>query len=160
MNEQEITEYLQDNDGTTRDITFTPSSLQNLFQFLELFLSAYRVGELTDQNGEIVEKNLDAILKKLQNNEGCIHGQLIGSNEIIGQVHLFIDWPEEGGFAVEISFFSEDLRSDFTLSDFLSQLNEWWELLQTKEIFVRYENASWDYYDSKGLGVFYHDKRN
>ncbi len=159
MNEQEITEYLLDNDGSTRDINFTPSTLQNLSRFLKVFLSIYNRGELNDQDGEVVEISSTAVLEQLENKEGCIHGQLLGNNELISQVHLFIDWPEEEGFAIEISFFSEDLRNDFTLVGFMSQLNEWWNLLQAKEVFVRYENASWDFYNPKGLGVFFHDKR-
>jgi hypothetical protein len=35
-------------------------------------------------------------------------------------------------------------------------LHEWWDILQAKEVFVRYENASWEFYNPEGLGVFYH----
>ena len=160
MNKQEITEYLLDNDGSTRDITFTPANLENLTIFLSSFLSYYDTGELNDQDGESIQIEVDSVLALLTSrNEGCIHGQLKARDALISQVYLFVDWPEESGYAIEISFFPEDLNANFSLEQFMVQLDEWWKSLDSEEVFVRYENASWDYYDPKGLGVFYHARR-
>lgn len=156
MNDAEILECLLDSDGSTRDITFTPASRECVSSFIKSFFKAYSVGELHDQDGEPVEIDHCVVMKKLEGDEGCIHGQLINDGGLIGQVHLFIDWPEDEMVAIEISFFPMDLDKEFSLKRFLSSLNEWWGLLQVSEVFVRYENASWEWYNPNGLGVFYH----
>lgn len=157
--DQKFFGYLQDRDGSTRDINFTAASRENVATFLTSFLLEYSEGELNDQEGEVVEMNVSSVMKILENKTGTVHGQLKAKEAIIGQVHLFIDWPEESGFAIEISFFPQDLREELRLEQFLSQLNEWWDLLNSREVFVRYENASWDWYNPKDLGVFYHAVR-
>jgi len=157
MDETKILEYLTDNDGSTRDITFTPASLDCVEQFVKLFFEAFGNGELFDQDGEVVEISSEGIASYINEREkGCIHGQLRSSESFVSQVHLFIDWPEDEKIAIEISFFPADLSNAFTVSLFLETLNNWWNVLQANEVFVRYENASWEYYNSKGLGVFYH----
>ena len=157
MNESEILEYLTDCDGTTRDITFTPATLSCVDQFLKLVFEVFSGGGLLDQDGEAVNLSPEDVVFYIKNRvEGCVHGQLKSRNGFVSQVHLFIDWPEDGKIAVELSFFPDDLSSTFTVSAFFEMLNSWWSALQANEVFVRYENASWEFYNPKGLGVFYH----
>ncbi|OZG69930.1 hypothetical protein BTA51_28680 [Hahella sp. CCB-MM4] len=157
MNEAEILEYLTDSDGSTRDITFTPAALDCVEMFTKLFLEAFDDGELLDQDGEIVELSAESVMSYIKTREeGCIHGQLKSSDSFVSQVHLFLDWPEDEKIAVEISYFPNDLCGEFTTSQFFETLTKWWNALQAHEVFVRYENASWDFYNPNGLGVFYH----
>ncbi|WHI45951.1 hypothetical protein [Microbulbifer sp. VAAF005] len=157
MNEAEVLEYLTDSDGSTRDITFTPTTLACVGKFIELFLEEFSDGELLDQDGEVVEMSSESVVSYItQREEGCIHGQLKSRDSFVSQVHLFLDWSEGEKIAVEISYFPNDLCSDFTTSIFFEALNSWWGALQANEVFVRYENASWEFYDPEGLGVFYH----
>ncbi|WP_444915787.1 hypothetical protein [Microbulbifer sp. TRSA007] len=157
MNEAEVLEYLTDSDGSTRDITFTPATLACVEKFIKLFLEEFSDGELLDQDGEVVEMSSESVVSYItQREEGCIHGQLKSRDSFVSQVHLFLDWSEGEKIAVEISYFPNDLCGDFTTSIFFEALNSWWGALQADEVFVRYENASWEFYDPEGLGVFYH----
>lgn len=157
MNEARILEYLTDSDGSTRDITFTPAALDCVEIFTKLFLEVFNDGELLDQDGETVELSVESVMSYIKTHgEGCIHGQLKSSDSFISQVHLFLDWPEDEKIAVEISYFPNDLCVEITASLFFEALNKWWSALQANEVFVRYENASWEFYNPKGLGVFYH----
>ena len=160
MHESEIYECLTDSDGSTRDITFTPSSMHNLKAFLCLFLVAFDEGELYDQDGEAINLTPECVDSYVKTHpEGCIHGQLQSSNSFVSQVHLFIDWPEDEKVCIEISYFPSDLKNNFTVLAFFEILNKWWALLESDEVFVRYENASWEFYNPKDLGVFYHSTR-
>ena len=159
MSDDEVLQYLLDSDGSTRDITFTPATHECVSEFLKVFLATYSAGELNDQDGLSVELSHQEVMNKLASKEGCVHGQLKAEGSLIGQVQLFIDWPEDEKIAIEVSYFPCDLHEEFTLEKFLSKLNQWWGLLQSSEVFVRYENASWEWYNPKGLGVFYHASR-
>ncbi|SHO54647.1 hypothetical protein [Vibrio quintilis] len=157
MNEAMIVEYLTDSDGSTRDITFTPATLVCVEEFLKQFLDAFYDGELLDQDGELVELSSRDVMSYVKEREaGCIHGQLKSSDSFVSQVHLFLDWPEDEEIAIEISYFPSDLTDGFTTSLFFDTLNQWWNVLQANEVFVRYENVSWELYNPDGPGVFYH----
>ena len=91
---------------------------------------------------------------------GYLHGHFRSPGALIEHIQLFIDWSDNAGYEVELSFFPTDLASTFTLDQFLGLLHQWWDALESDEVFVRYENASWDYCEPNGLGVFYHDKRD
>lgn len=157
MKDAEILEYLTDSDGSTRDITFTPATLGCVEKFARIFLEAFNDGELLDQDGEVVEMSAESVVSYIADlEEGCIHGQLKSSDSFVSQVHLFLDWPEDGKIAVEISYFPNDLYGGFSTSIFFEVLKKWWSALQSNEVFVRYENASWEFYNPEGLGVFYH----
>lgn len=160
MDEERFFEYLTESDGSTRDITFTPSALVCVDKFLSSFLEAYPEGELFDQDGETVEISRSNVIGYMKNcSEGCIHGQLKSKTAFVSQVHIFFDWPEGEKVAIEISYFPIDLVSGFTSSIFMDNLNKWWKVLESEQVFVRYENASWDYYNPEGLGVFYHARK-
>lgn len=157
MDEATFLKYLTDSDGTTRDITFTPSPVHNVDKFMEIIVNDFLAGELFDQDGERVELDSKKIIGYIREREsGCIHGQLTSHSSFVNHIHLFIDWPEDANIAIEISYFPHDLIVGFSTSIFLATINRWWESLGCSDVFVRYENASWEFYNSNDLGVFYH----
>ena len=160
MKETDILEYLTDNDGTARDITFTHATFNNVYEFMRLFLNTFDSGQLFDKKGKRVGVSTGNVISYIQKNkQGCIHGKLKSSDSFVSQVFLFLDWTKNTEIAVEISFSPKDLCADFTESMFLKTLNQWWAALKADQVFVRHENASWDSYDPKGHGVFYHAVR-
>jgi hypothetical protein len=60
------------------------------------------------------------------------------------------------GYGIELSFFPADLDSEtFRVDSFIALIEAWQSVLGADDYFVRYENASWDWYDANGLGVIY-----
>lgn len=159
MDYQKLTESLLDNDSTTRDITFTPAEYGNVSRLLALLFTDYQKGSLSDQDGEKVALDVKVVSGLFQRETGSVYGEFESESALIKSLMLFLDWSEEGKCAVELSFFSDELSSTFTIEKFLTQLNIWWDALDATEVFVRYENASWEWYNPHDLGVFYHRKR-
>ncbi|WP_417387303.1 hypothetical protein [Gimesia sp.] len=159
MDDQEIMECLLDNDGSTRDINFTPAAFENVSLLISLLIDDYQQGVFFGPGGEQVEFESKAVCSLLGKEAGTIYGYFESETALIKKLQLFLDWPEEGQCAVELSFFSDDLQADFKIERFLSQLNSWWDILKAREVFVRYENASWEWYNPNDLGVFYHQTR-
>lgn len=159
MDLQKITEYLLDNDSTTRDITFTPAALANVGPLIRLLMADYQQGIFFNQDGVQIEFDSQAICSSLDRGAVFVYGDLESETALFRKIKLFLDWEEEGLCAVELSFFPDDLQPDFKIEQFLSKLNLWWDTLQTREVFVRYENASWEQNNPNDLGVFYHQTR-
>lgn len=159
MDDQEIMECLLDNDSTTRDINFTPAAFENVTLLVRSLIDEYQQGVFFDQDGEQLDFDSDALCNLWEREGGSVYGSFESETALIKKLQLFLDWPEEGQCAVELSFFSDDLQADFKIERFLSQLNSWWDILKAREVFVRYENASWEWYNPNDLGVFYHQSR-
>lgn len=155
----EIAKFLLDSDGTTRDVTFTPVAAEGLGAFLNLLLSKYRVVNARDADGKDVASLFRAGLGEdpFSNAGGYVHVVLERSGQLIPVLQLFIDWPvDEGAYSLEVSFFPSDLDPQaFQVSAFVALIEEWRSVLGADDYFVRYENASWDWYDANGLGVIF-----
>jgi hypothetical protein len=155
----EIAEFLLDSDGTTRDVTFTPVGAASLRAFLNSLLSKYHVIKASDAEGKDVESLFRADVgdDALGAPGGYVHAVLEGSEQLIPVLQLFIDWPvDEHAYSLELSFFPSDLDAQaFQVHAFVALIEEWRSILGADDYFVRYENASWDWYDAAGLGVIY-----
>jgi len=156
---QEIIDFILDSDGSTRDITFTPTSKFHMQNAIKHFTTKYRIGNATDNEGEdVLNILMEDPAKILNNGNGYIHCVLISEQQQIPCVQLFIDWDIKNNseYCLEISFFPNDINpTSFNLQDFMKQVDEWADILHSNDYFVRYENASWDLYDSKGIGIIY-----
>lgn len=159
MDYQKITEYLLDNDGSTRDINFTPAEYENVGLLISLLIADYQKGVFFEQDGVELDFDSKAVCRLFEREAGSIYGYFESETVLIKKLQLFLDWPEEGLCAVELSFIPDDLQPDFKIELFLSKLNRWWDTLQASEVFIRYENASWEQYNPNDLGVFYHQSR-
>ena len=160
MDREEISKYLLDSDGSTRDITFTPANRENVLAFMKEIFSGYKSTSLNDNEGESITPSVEALESCLNTEEGYIHGVFESNISLIRNIQVFLDWPEDGKFGVELSYFPQDINSDlFEFDKFFKKIYMWWDKLESEEIFIRYENASWEWYNPKDLGVFYHEKR-
>jgi len=157
---RKIDKYLRDSDGSTRDITFTPIPPEDLFNFLAKFFSEFSDISISDKDGNEVEANLPKVIDALSSDSGFIHGVLKSESFMVSPFQIFIDWENPHCFRVELSYFPQDIITErFSVSTFLKKVISWWDLLRADEVFIRYENASWKWYDKQGLGVFFYKKR-
>lgn len=153
----EIEKYILDCDGSTRDITFTPIPLNSLLEFLGIILNIFEPASISDNEGDSIDTNFQAIQRALLLPSGYIHGTFTSDKAAVTSIDIFIDWDEKGEFAVELSFFPRNINLKcYSLQSFMSQVEEWWKILGSKTVFIRYENASWSLYDKEGLGVFFY----
>lgn len=155
----EIASAVLDADGTTRDVTFTPVAASRLQAFLRTSLGVYQIVEAHDGEGRDVAPLLRAYSfgKLFSTSRGFAHAVVQASEQLIPVLRLFIDWPEdENRYALELSFLPSDLDvQSFYIRDFVALIESWRSVLDAEDYFVRYENASWEWYDSGGLGVIY-----
>jgi hypothetical protein len=155
----EIAMFLLDADGSTRDVTFTPVSVEGLRAFLDLLLSKYDVVSARNADG----KDVASLLRAASGNDafgdtvGYVHVVLEGFGLLIPVLQLFVDWPvDERAYSLELSFFPSDLDAQaFQVHAFVALIEEWRSILDAEDYYVRYENASWELYDVDGLGVIY-----
>lgn len=155
---KKIEKYLLEADGSTRDITFIPTTLGSIENLLAFLLdNKYLLYEAYDNDGcSIKEKIQERDFTSLQLDEGSLFLKFRSGISIINNLIIFIDWPEDDKFAVEISFFPRDINMEiFTIENMMEYIEKLSILLNASDYFVRYENASWDLYDPKGLGVIY-----
>ncbi|RBP39847.1 hypothetical protein DES53_109275 [Roseimicrobium gellanilyticum] len=156
----EVLKYLLERDGSTRDITFRPAARWRLIAFCEQLLSKYSIESLSDSEGEDQAEALKVHDWETLFGSSCGHsfGVFRSDSAIIQRLLCFVDWDlsDHSEYEVELSFFPTDLcPTTFTLPAFRELVEEWRTVLGADDYFVRQENASWDLYDSTGLGVIY-----
>ena len=159
LDKKEITRCLLDSDGTTRDVTFTPVTAENLRAFLNSLLRDYQISMARDADA----KDIASLFKDGMGDdvfrapEGYMHVVLERPEQLIPVLQVFIDWPmDHRGYGIELSFFPNDLGpKTFRVEAFMALMEKWCSLIGAEDYFVRYENASWEWYDSSGLGVIY-----
>ena len=156
VSESKATEWILDRDGSCRDVTFTPTKRIAVEAFLSSMVSKYRIESALDYNG-IDRANQLRTDDPLLGFDGYVHIILAEGGGIIPQLQIFIDEEEDPSkLGVEVTFFPQDIDLEcFSLPLFMALIDTWNELLQSDDYFVRYENASWELYDSAGLGVIY-----
>ena len=156
---EEVAKCLLDSDGTTRDITFTPVAAERLRDFVNSLCTGYGLVMARDADGNDITSLFKNELQPdtLCTPAGYIHAVLKGEKQLIPALEVFIDWPmDRKGYGLELSFFPEDIdASSFHIDAFVALIEQWNSVLGADDYFVRYENASWDWYDANGLGVIY-----
>lgn len=156
VTEAEAEEWILDCDGSCRDVTFTPTSKEAVGSFVKFLLQRYQVTSTNDCHG------LDRV-EQLQKADPCEaidsvnHVVMKKDDRIISQLQLFIDEEQElCRYCVEVTFFPDDInRQLFSFGTFHSMIEQWNEILQSKDYFIRYENVSWEHYNPNGSGVIY-----
>ncbi len=155
----EITKCLLDSDGTTRDITFTPVEATGVRHFINAIRANYYATKASDANGNDVVSLFKTEWRDdtLSASEGYLHAVFEASEALIPVLQVFIDWPMENDrYGIELSFFPDDFDAkSFRVESFMGLIEAWCSVLGADDYFVRYENASWDWYDADGLGVIY-----
>ncbi|MBU6954845.1 hypothetical protein [Hahella sp. HN01] len=159
MNKQRIMACLQDEDGSTRDINFTPALFEDVVRFVSALFSEYGMGSLTDQDGADIALDAESLAALFDLETSYALGFFECEKAIVKKIQVFLDCPEDEKCAVELSFFPRDLADSFEPEILLSKVHAWWDILRSKELFIRYEDLSWKHYDAEDLSVFYHRVR-
>jgi hypothetical protein len=156
VTESQATEWILDCDGSCRDVTFTPTTKEAVVAFLKSMLLRYTATSAYDNNGIERSQQLRSD-DPLNGIDGYIHIVLADGGGIIPHLQIFIDHDRVTyKHDVEVTFFPNDIdKHQFSLRSFRSLVEGWNDILNSADYFVRYENASWDLYDPKGLGVIY-----
>nr|CAP48471.1 putative integron gene cassette protein [uncultured bacterium] len=153
-----LKDMLLHQDGSSRDITFTPTSLNRVKDFLRFLQTTYWIVQSHDINGNsvvdvLVEQEFEAVFS---DEKGFIHTLWKANDYLLPQIQSFIDWSKDDGYEVELSFFPQDVNHKrFEIIQFIELVEEMRIVLQCDNYYVRYENASWTWYDESGLGVIY-----
>ena len=160
VTEAQAAEWILDCDGSCRDVTFTPTSKDAIVAFVKMLLLKYRVTSASDNNGIDRSQQLHTD-NPLGDIGGYVHIVLECSTGMIPHLQLFIDEePDSGDYCLEATFFPNDIDvRQFSIGGFRSLIDNWNEILNSDDYFVRYENASWKLYDAADLGVIYSRKR-
>lgn len=160
VTESQAEEWILECDGSSRDVTFTPTSKDAIVAFLKSLLSHYVISSAFDNNGIDRSSQLQTD-DPLQGIDGYIHIVLTDGDGMIRHLQLFIDEDRDlRQHCLEVTFFPNDIDAQqFSLRGFRTLIDEWNAILGSDDYFVRYENASWDLYDPAGLGVIYSRKQ-
>lgn len=111
--------------------------------------------EGNDLAGQLTDSALPELLSAPS---GFLHGVWDADSGILKRFQTFIDWSSDapGTYCLELSFFPDEIRLDaFSVRAFYAQVENWRLALGAQNYFVRYENASWELYDTAGSGVIY-----
>jgi len=76
---------------------------------------------------------------------------------LISRIQLFFSWVNQSEILIELTFFPDYINQQiYNINEFLNWLKPILVALKTKEYYVRYENASWEYGDtSEFSGVIF-----
>lgn len=151
---------LEDEDGVqgsvSRDINFEGVTRDKLIVFLEKLTEEYNLSEAIDHEGkdlrsEILSKRTRAVL----DNSVSISLNFSSTSAVIKRFLALIDLVE-GVFEIELSFFPDDLDgAKFSGESFVKLIEAWANLLDAREYYVRYENASWRLVPEETSGIIY-----
>lgn len=154
--DSQICDWILERDGSTRDVTFMPVDRARVFLLLQYLLADYALVSVSHNDGNDRRKDFSNPII-LDGRSGFLHVVLDSDTSLIRRIQVFVDWHDsQAEYSVEISFFPDELDSfRFTLRAFQDLIEGWNAILQAKDYFVRFENASWKEYDANDLGVIY-----
>lgn len=159
--EATVREYLLDADGSSRDITFTPVGQDRMIAFLELLRRSHYPDSFRDSESADMLTHIDGSewSRIFTSESGYVHGCWSSAAALLPRLQTFIDW-DAAGYCLEVSYFPQDVDPEsFSVRGFRQLVEDWRETLGAEDYFVRYENVSWELYDSAGFGVFYTHQR-
>lgn len=159
-----IEKALLEPDGSANDITFTPVILSKVERFLAEVSAEFRVDNaFNGDNGVDVTDLLAArrFGEVLGGDSGTFYSYWSSSSHVISSLQVFVSWPEnEKDAFIELTFFPQDLVSGrFELTKFAAIVEQWCQVLDASDFFVRCENASWPQFDASSPDVFF-SRRN
>ncbi|MCP4214848.1 MAG: hypothetical protein GY765_09335 [bacterium] len=152
----DIRESILDYDGTTRDIDFTPVSRDSLVDFMEVLLRQYSLDWAYNEEGE--EQTAIALgpdkSELFSAPEGYLHITFRSDSAMIPLLQMLLDWPEAGGFTIQLFLYPEGLDSEFfQVKEFMAMVDSWNDVLKADDYSVSYEYAGWGY--RRGPGTIY-----
>ena len=145
---EEIEKALLDQDGSCRDINFSEEiSMSGAVGVLNFISTHWTLFDAVDGNGD--ECDLDKAKILLLERFGSLRTIWKGS-ENPNQLQVYFHWVELDKVFCELTFFPQDLNfQTFSLTRFLEFLAKLVHTSDSKEYYVRYENAAWRHGDSR-----------
>lgn len=146
MNEQSLLRAVEiallDGDGSCRDINFSEYiSTAGAVGILNFLSSAWKLSQATNGNGK--EIPFAELSRTLNRESGSLSTRWEGGSNP-SQVQAYFFWSATDEVFCELTFFPQDCdRASFTVDGFLLMLRKLVSVAQSKEYYVRFENASW-----------------
>jgi len=144
MTEEAMERSLLEVDGACRDINFSEYiSATSAVALLDFIATHWELKQATNVDGEPVQP--DEFRALLSTDKGALSTSWSGQ---IGPRHLqgYFYWPEPGRVFCELTFFPQDLAGHgFTLDGFLRLLAGLVNAAQSREYYVRFEDAAWSH---------------
>lgn len=158
-----IEKALLEPDGSANDITFTPVILSKVECFLAEVSVEFRVDNAFNGDGVDVTDLLACrrFGEVLCGDSGTLYSYWSSTSHVISSLQVSVSWPEiENDAFVELTFFPQDLVSGrFELTKFAAIVEQWCQVLNASDFFVRCENGSWQQFDASSHDVFF-SRRN
>lgn len=144
----QIEKALLNQDGSCRDINFSEEiSSAGAIGVLNFISTNWTLFDAVDSNGD--EYNLEKARILLLESSGSLRTIWKGS-ENPNQLQIYFHWVESNKIFCELTFFPQDLNfQTFSLTRFLEFLAKLVHASDSKEYYVRYENAAWRHGDSR-----------
>lgn len=156
---RQIENEILDQDGSCRDINIQDITFARTLSVLDCLKNIYQLKSAVNAEGEDITSCLacgqvDEELEKKQNH---IHATYQNNEALITNLQVFVEWNNSKKVFIEFTFFPEDVCNWFSFDAFINFISPFIEASDSKDFFVRYENASWEYGDTSPLsGVIYH----
>ncbi len=140
--EKQIIEF----DGSCRDINFPDVDKFKAIALLEHIKSFSILECADDEDGN--EVSADEIKNLLSSSSRKTIFSFWKSEGLISGIQLFFLWANQSEIFIELTFKPDHINQKlFNINEFLNWLKPILAALNTKEYYVRYENASWEYGD-------------
>lgn len=158
-----IQDALFDDDGSMRDITFNPVPVEGVLGLIKILQRNFLLQSATNDNGDDIHSLIQSqsLMRVFAPDRGHILLNWSSQAHMISFIQLFTCWPEsDKGCFIELTFSPRDLvRDRFTIGGFIKTVEQWADVLQADDYFVRYENASWKEFDENSPDVIYTRKK-
>ncbi len=110
VTEKQAAEWILDCDGSSREVTFTPTSKPAIIAFVHYLLDRYHVDSAFDNKGIDRSQQLHTVDPSF-GTDGFIHIVLSNGKGMIPSLQLFIDEDQDTGkYCLEVTFFSGRYR--------------------------------------------------
>ncbi len=151
----EIEDQVIEKDGSCRDVNFPDVNSSQAIALLNHVQSFCVLNSATDSEGKELE--IEQIIERLSSSATETIVSYWGCQELISQIQLFFSWENNSKIFIELTFFPQDIdKKAYSLENFMEWLKPFLVALNTKKYYVRYENASWTFGDTrKTSGVIF-----
>lgn len=158
---QQIESDISTRDGSCRDINIEDISFERTRRVLDCLNDIYQLKSAVNSEGEDITScvNSGTVDGEFGKKKNSIHSVFHNEEALITNMQVLLAWNDSKKVFVEFTFFPEDVCNRFSFNEFVNFISPFITASGSKEYFVRYENASWEYGDiSLQGGVIYHGK--
>ena len=146
---------LDDGDGSCRDLNFEAPTWKGLHRTLESLGRMFADGSVSNHEGQSPSEPYPISLASIPRGGGS--AVLQKGTGPLSRLQVFVAAEDDGSPFIELTFFPEDVAQTQGLRDeFIRWADGLRVELEARRLYVRYENASWEFGDvSPSSGVFF-----